>query len=159
MTKWFTFLLAACLMVPVCGQTQETASPAKDWAAVETTGPESRPAAALDFSSPAKPNAYVEHAPLALFGVGSLVVGGIFYGIHSSLDYPGGSRASGNGSRVNMAVGAAGFTALAAGASYVYYSWHGRKQAAAWAGKVSGGIAPDGTMAATLTLPLTSLAN
>lgn len=159
MTKWFPLLLAACLAAPSRGQAVAPSAPSAEAATLETAAPETKTATTLDFSSPAKPNAYMEHAPLALFGVGSLVVGGIFYGIHASLDYPGGSQVSGNGGRVNMAVGAAGITALAAGASYVYYSWRGRKQAAAWSANVSGGIAPDGTVAATLTLPLTSLAN
>lgn len=159
MTKWFPLFLAFCILVPACGPILATEAESIEDAALEAAGPESVPPTTLEFSTPVKPNTYMEHAPLALFGVGSLVVGGIFYGIHSSLEYPGGKQVSGNGSRVNMAVGAAGITALAAGASYVYYSWRGRKQAASWAGKISGGIAPDGAMAATLTLPLTSLAN
>lgn len=100
---------------------------------------------------------YREHAPLAWFSVGSLAVGGIFYGIQSSFDYPGATRASGNGVEVNMAIGAAGATALAAGAAYFWYAWRGqptdtRTQA------LSAGFAPDGSVSAKISFPLSSLA-
>lgn len=66
---------------------------------------------------------YREHAPLAYFSLGSLAVGGVFYGIHASRD--GSGPVSGNGARMEMAVGAAGLTALAAGTAYLYYALRG----------------------------------
>lgn len=80
---------------------------------------------------------YREHAPLAYFSLGSLAVGGVFYGIHSSLDRSG--PVSGNGARMEMAVGAAGITALAAGAAYLYYSLRGE---AGDSGNPSAGASP-----------------
>ncbi len=126
---------------------------------------------------------YREHAPLAYFSLGSLAVGGVFYGIHSSLDRSG--PVSGNGARMETAVAAAGITALAAGAAYLYYSLRGEAgdsgipsagasphppagsgdgdealSADAPAGPASGlNIAADarGGVAATLVLPLSAI--
>lgn len=125
MTKRASILLAACLLAPLFGTVSAYADSAE-------------PVAVLPYSSHPKPSAYVEHAPLALFSLGSLVVGGVFYGINSSLDYPGSNQASGNGARVNMAIGAAGFTAVAAGACYVYYVMRGERKSPSWAGNLSG---------------------
>lgn len=119
---------------------------------------ESGEAKTLEYRGSSSADSYREHAPLALFSLGSLAVGGIFYGIHSSLDYPGG-QSSGDGSKVGMAVGAAGFTALAAGVSYFYYSWRGRKAQEHGLQKVSAGVAPDGSLSATVTFPLSALAD
>jgi hypothetical protein len=118
--------------------------------------------AKIDLAPKTRKTAYREHAPLALFSLGSLAVGGVFYGIHSSLDEDGGGRmVSGNGSRMDMALGAAGISALAAGAAYFYYSLHGRdaseEEDRTWISNLSAGMGPDGGVAASLTLPLPSL--
>jgi hypothetical protein len=109
----------------------------------------------------ARLTAYREHAPLAYFSLGSLAVGGLFYGIQASLDKDGSSRINGDGTRMDMAVGAAGITALAAGAAYLYYALRGKEtgddSSHPWAGPVQGGIGPDGKLAASVTLPLSSL--
>ena len=111
----------------------------------------------LEFRAPARVNPYREHAPLAFFSLGSLAVGGVFYGIHRSLDYPGGSSASGDGTRVDMAIGAAGLSALAAGAAYLWYSLRAdRPDAPGWTETVAAGMTADGGMAASVTWPLSS---
>ena len=106
-----------------------------------------------------------EHAPLALFSLGSLAVGGIFYAIHvsthdSKVDYTAGDKTS-----LTNAVGAAGLTALLAAGSYFYFA-HKEKAMEAdpepesgWDAQVSGGLAPDGgvSVGAKLTFPLASL--
>lgn len=104
-------------------------------------------------------SSYREHMPLALFSLGSLAMGGVFWGIHSTWDNPGPSPVSGDGTRMNLALGAAGFTALAAGACYAYYASRGAAGRRGWAGSLSGGVAPDGSMAASLTVPLSSLSS
>jgi hypothetical protein len=116
-------------------------------------------AAALDYTGSPKSSPYREHASLALFSLGSLAVGGVFYGIHSSLDYPGAPASSGNGTEVGAAIGAAGLTALAAGAAYFYYAWRGQHKAvrADRLQAVSAGLSPDGSLSATVTVPLPSL--
>lgn len=114
-----------------------------------------------DFRSSARLPAYRAHAPLAYFSLGSLAVGGLFYGIQASLDREGRSRINGDGARMDMAVGAAGVTALAAGAAYFYYVLSGREPGGEsvlpWAGSVRGGIGPEGSLAAALTVPIASL--
>jgi hypothetical protein len=120
-------------------------------------GAESNP----EFRASARLTAYREHAPLAYFSLGSLAVGGLFYGIQTSLDRDGRSRINGDGTRMDMAVGAAGITALAAGAAYLYYVLRGKEigdePSSPWAGPVRGGVGPDGKLAASVTLPLSSL--
>jgi hypothetical protein len=98
-------------------------------------------------------SAYREHASLAFFSLGSLAVGGAFYGIHSSLDRPASGAASGNGTRMEMAVGTAGFTALAAAAAYLYYSLRGEVGPEV----PSIGVDADGGVNAAITLPLSAL--
>jgi hypothetical protein len=113
------------------------------------------------FRSYSRLSAYREHAPLAYFSLGSLAVGGLFYGIQASLEGAGSNRINGDGTRMDMAVGAAGLTALAAGAAYFYYVLRGsdgaEEPAHPWAGSIRGGIGPDGGLAASVTLPLSSL--
>jgi hypothetical protein len=105
--------------------------------------------------------AYREHAPLALFSLGSLAIGGAFYAIGHGAD---GSRVaySGDRSQFTAAVSVAGITALLAAGSYFYYV-HRAKAAVAedpeWDAAVIG--APDGAggvaVGARLTLALPSL--
>jgi hypothetical protein len=118
--------------------------------------------AKADFRSSSRLAAYREHAPLAYFSLGSLAVGGLFYGIQASLDGAGGNRINGDGTRMDMAVGAAGITALAAGAAYVYYVLRGKdpveEPTVPWAGSIRGGVGSDGGLAASVTWPLSSIA-
>lgn len=104
-------------------------------------------------------SAYREHAPIAYFSLGALAVGGIFYGIHSHPGSAGEGSVSGNGSRVDMALGAAGFTAVAAGVAYLYYAFSSESRVPAWTEGLSGGVAPDGSVSASFTMPLSALAD
>jgi hypothetical protein len=105
----------------------------------------------LDLSNP-----YLDHAPLAFFSVGSLAVGGVFYAIQSSLGKPQVGYVAGDRTSLSTAVGAAGLTALIAGASYFYFANRDSHKASSWDAQVSGGVAPDGKMnvCAALVLPL-----
>lgn len=115
-------------------------------------------ASRLEFRSPGKVNPYREHAPLAFFSLGSLAVGGVFYGIHQGLDDPGSPSFSGDGTRVNLAIGAAGITALAAGAAYLWYALRpDGPDVSGWSETVAAGITSDGGVAASVTVPLASL--
>jgi len=106
--------------------------------------------------------AYREHAPLALFSLGSLAVGGAFYAIAHGAN---GSRSAANPadrSQFTAAVSVAGLSALLAAGSYFYYVRRAKARAEAdplWDASVSG--APDGAggvaMGARLTLALSSL--
>jgi hypothetical protein len=115
--------------------------------------------------------AHSEFAPLALFSLGSLAVGGAFYAINVSSSKSNVSPIAGGRSNLTHAVGVAGLTALLAAGSYFYFS---REDAESdsdsdsdsdldsdsnWDAQVSGGIAPDGALSAgaLLTFPLSSL--
>lgn len=148
----FAFLAFALALLPARAEEQPAAA-----ATVQAAASPER----LEIKAVPTRTAFREHAPLALFSLGSLAVGGVFYGIHSSLDYPGGQQMSGNGSRWEFAVGAAGLTALAAGASYLYYTFRG-EPAQPWVpevagGSVSGGLDAEGSVSATLTWPVAGL--
>jgi hypothetical protein len=101
-----------------------------------------------------------EYAPLALFSVGALAVGGAFYAINVSSQRPNVTQTAGGRTSLTNAVGVAGLTALLAAGSYFYFSRHETEPGSDWDADVSGGIAPDGgiTMGAVLTFPLPSLA-
>lgn len=116
-----------------------------------------RVAARMDLSG-----AYREHAPLAWFSLGSLAVGGVFYGISRGLDRPNVSYAAGSRSQMNTAVALAGASALLAAGSYLYYahkSHDGDEAVSDWEASLLG--APDGSggvaVAARVTLPLPPL--
>jgi hypothetical protein len=100
-----------------------------------------------------------EFAPLALFSLGSLAVGGAFYAIDVSSRRPNVTQTAGGRSSLTHAVGFAGITALLAAGSYFYFSRNDAEPDSDWDAEVSGGIAPDGGMAmgAALTFPLSSL--
>ncbi|HLP43577.1 MAG TPA: hypothetical protein VK465_18895 [Fibrobacteria bacterium] len=102
---------------------------------------------------------YWEHAPIGYFSLGALAVGGIFHGIHSHPSSAGEGSVSGNGSRVDMALGAAGLTAVAAGVAYLYYAFSSESRAPAWTEGLSGVVAPDGSVSASFTMPLSALAD
>lgn len=147
--------LLVCVLAALPARAEE--QPVAAATVQETASPER-----LELKTVPSRTAFREHAPLALFSLGSLAVGGVFYGIHSSLDYPGGGqKMSGNGSRWELAIGAAGLTALAAGASYLYYTFRG-EPAQAWVpdvagASVDGGVDAEGAVSATLTWPLADL--
>lgn len=125
------------------------------------------PAAADSSIAPARilaspRGAYLEHAPLALFSLGSLAIGGAFYGINASAHRSESGFTSGNGSPISSAVGLAGLTALVAAGSYFYYS-HGDAytrgdagRETEWDARMTGGVSADGdvTLGALLSLPL-----
>lgn len=96
------------------------------------------------------------HASLAFFSLGSLAVGGVFYGISTSLERPNVSYTAGDRSRISTAVGVAGLTALIAAGSYLFFVDRDAEKASAWDARVSGGTAPGGgiQVAASLSLPL-----
>jgi hypothetical protein len=104
-------------------------------------------------------SAYITHAPLALFSLSSLAVGGIFYSIQSGMESPKVGFIGGDRSSLGTAVGFAGVTALVAGVSYFYYSHRDSQRAHSWDAQVSGGLAPNGKLdvSAALVLPLPSL--
>lgn len=99
------------------------------------------------------------NASLAFFSLGSLAVGGVFYGINASLDRPNVSYTAGDRTRISTAVGIAGVTALIAAGSYLFYTESGDEKAKDWDARVGGGVAPGGGMqvTASLSLPLPSL--
>jgi hypothetical protein len=101
-----------------------------------------------------------EYAPLALFSLGSLAVGGAFYAINVSSRKPNVTQTAGGRSSLTNAVGVAGLTALLAAGSYFYFSGRDSALDSDWDAQVSGGVAPDGGMSvgALLTFPLPSLA-
>jgi hypothetical protein len=105
--------------------------------------------------------AYREHAPLALFSLGSLAVGGVFYAIGRGLDHPNVAYTAGDRTQLTTAVTVAGVSAVLAAGSYFYYVHRAQVRAeeeSGWDAEV--GAAPDGrggiTAAARLTLPLPS---
>jgi hypothetical protein len=124
-----------------------------------------------------------EHAPLALFSLGSLAVGGAFYAIHVSTRRPDSQLSADDRTSLTNAIGAAGITALLAAGSYFWFTRDGgdrayseklpgyepakepakepgKKPERDWDARVSGGVAPDGEMSvgAMVTLPLSFLA-
>jgi hypothetical protein len=119
---------------------------------------ESSPEPSL-MSGVATQNAYITNAPLALFSVGSLAVGGIFYSLQSGMDHPKAGFMGGDRSSLGTAVGFAGLTALIAGVSYFYYSHRDSERNRAWDAQVSADVAPNGRMdlSAALVLPLPAL--
>lgn len=158
--------VSACLLLAVpsawCAPEATAPAPATAAAGTAASAPEAEPVAK---SLNAGPGAYAEHAPLALFSLGSLAIGGVFYAIHVSsrdpkVDYTAGDRTS-----LTTAVGAAGLTALIAAGSYFYFAHKQKSQEAEpeadsdWNAQVSGGLAPDGgvSVGAKLTFPLASL--
>ncbi|MBW8889062.1 MAG: hypothetical protein JF616_15015 [Fibrobacteres bacterium] len=106
--------------------------------------------------------AYREHAPLALFSLGSLAVGGAFYAIGHGADGSRSANASADRSQLKAVVSVAGISALLAAGSYFYYVHRAKARAEAepqWDAALMG--APDGAggiaMGARLTLALSSL--
>lgn len=106
-----------------------------------------------------------EYAPLAMFSLGSLAVGGAFYAINVSSRKSNVTQTAGGRSSLTNAVGVAGLTALLAAGSYFYFSRHEPESEADsdsdWDIRVSGGVAPDGdggmAVGALVTLPIASL--
>ncbi len=104
--------------------------------------------------------AYREHAPLAFFSLGSLAVGGVFYGISHGMDKANVGYTAGDRTQISTAVGVAGVTALLAAGSYFYYVHRSVAQSQAegsdWDAQVIGGPDGDGgvTVGARLTVPL-----
>lgn len=102
-----------------------------------------------------------EFAPLALFSLGSLAVGGAFYAINVSSRQSNVSNIAGGRSNPANAVGVAGITALLAAGSYFYFVRQDAESGSDsdWDAQVSGGMAQDGGMrvGALLTFPLSSL--
>jgi hypothetical protein len=103
-------------------------------------------------------SAYREKAPLAFFSLGSLAVGGVFYGINESMRGSKAGYTSGNGKQLTTAVGLAGLTALIAAGSYVYFAKMPEESPRGWDASVSGGVGADGepSIGALITLPLRS---
>jgi len=106
--------------------------------------------------------AYREHAPLALFSLGSLAVGGAFYAIGHGADGSRSANGAADRSQLTTVVSVAGISALLAAGSYFYYVHRAKARAEAdpkWDAAVIG--APDGAggiaMGARLTLALSSL--
>lgn len=105
--------------------------------------------------------AYREHAPLALFSLGSIAVGGVFYAIGQGIDRPNVSYTAGDRSQLTTAITIAGASAVLAAGSYFYYVHRAKVRAeeeSDWDASV--GALPDGhggvAAAARLTLPLPS---
>lgn len=100
--------------------------------------------------------AYRRHASLALFSLGSLAVGGVFYGIGSSVDNPNVDYTAGDRTRLATAAGAAGFTALIAAGSYFYFVRQDVRRAGEWNAGLSAVPVPGGGMglAASLRIPI-----
>lgn len=96
------------------------------------------------------------HASLALFSLGSLAVGGVFYGIESSLNKPNVDYTAGDRTRLATAAGAAGFTALIAAGSYFYFVRQDVRRAREWNASLSAGPSSGGGMgvAASIRLPM-----
>jgi hypothetical protein len=106
--------------------------------------------------------AYREHAPLALFSLGSLAVGGAFYAIGQGADGSRSANAAADRSQMRAVVSVAGISALLAAGSYFYYVHRAKARAEAdpeWDAALGG--APDGaggvSVSARLTLALPSL--
>jgi hypothetical protein len=99
---------------------------------------------------------YREHAPLAFFSLGSLAIGGIFYGIQSGMHDSRVRYVAGDRSQISTAIGFAGLTAAVAGAAYFYYAHESEKQARSWDARISAGPAPEGgiNLAASLVFAL-----
>jgi hypothetical protein len=103
--------------------------------------------------------AYREHAPLALFSIGSLAIGGAFYAIGRGVDGQRASFGAGDRSQFTVAVSVAGLSALLAAGSYFYYVHRAKARAQTdeeWDASLIG--APDGAggvaLGARLTLAL-----
>src|SRR5262245_29183774 len=73
-------------------------------------------------SSASRSSPWREHAPLAWFSLGSLAIGGVFYGIQAGTSGDRVGYVAGDHSDMDLAIGAAGITALAAAAAWVYFS-------------------------------------
>jgi hypothetical protein len=104
------------------------------------------------------PSAYREKAPLALFSLGSLAVGGVFYGINASMHGSKAGYTSGNGKQLTSAVSLAGLSALLAAGSYFYYAKMAEESPRAWDASISGSVSAGGGpgIGALITLPLPS---
>ena len=108
--------------------------------------------------------AYREHAPLALFSLGSIAIGGVFYGISQGTDGSHVSYTAGDRSSLTTAVTVAGVSALLAAGSYFYFVHRSavvpEAGESSWSANLTGG--PDGaggvSVGARLTLPLPSAA-
>src|SRR5690606_462184 len=85
--------------------------------------------------------AFRRHASLALFSLGSLAVGGVFYGINASLKKPNVDYIAGDRTRLATAAGAAGFSALIAAGSYFYFVGQDVRRAREWDAILSAGPA------------------
>ncbi len=112
---------------------------------------ESEQTVKLDYANP-----YMEHASLAAFSVGSLVVGGVFYALQSSLPGPRAGFIKDDRTTLGTAVGAAGITAAVAGIAYFFYSARDVQRARSWDAHLSGGLDPGGKLnvSAALSMPL-----
>ena len=170
------YILAACLLgVPAGGETvapppdsrvaeREMPDAAASQVVTEPKSAEGIPALRSEPVPAAYPLANIaapsrEHAPLALFSLGSLAVGGAFYGISSSMHRSNVAYTAGDRSQFSTAVGLAGLTALMAAGAYLYYA-HQSAQATEsspdWDAAMTGGFSPQGDLSigARLTAPL-----
>ncbi len=117
-----------------------------------------RQAARVEMPSRDIANTYWENAPLAFFSLGSLAVGGVFYGIQSSMSSPRVGYVAGDRTTFFTAVGAAGLTSLIAGGAYFYFCHKDLESNRNWNTQVSGGTTAEGhalvSAALTFRLPL-----
>jgi hypothetical protein len=93
---------------------------------------------------------------LAAFSVGSLVIGGVFYALQTSVASPNVGFVRNDRSTLGTAVGAASITAVVAGISYFFYSARDVRRARAWDARVSGDLDPERgvNVSAALSFPL-----
>lgn len=143
-------LVAACFF---CGQARCEPSLAEANEGLGLTASENRLSSHL--GNPVA-GAYRRHASLALFSLGSLAVGGVFYGIDASLDKGNVEYTAGDRTRMSTAAGAAAFTALIAAGSYFYFVRQDVRRAREWDAGLSAGPASGGGMAfaASIRLPM-----
>jgi hypothetical protein len=139
------------------------AGAAKPDAAEALRAPANAAAAPIAASLNPSQGAYREHAPLALFSLGSLAVGGVFFGIDQSMQRPNVDYTAGDRSQLTTAMMAAGITAVLAAGSYFYFVHRSASRAReadppAWDAEVTGGLDAGGGAAvgARVTVPLPS---
>jgi len=126
------------------------------------TGSEELKTTSQDLNFSAGQNPYLTHAPLALFSLSSLAVGGIFYSLQNDLNNPRVGFVNRDQGSVSTAIGFAALTSLISGAAYFYYSNHDLHSHPNWDASVSSDINPDGKLSlkgikGILTFPLSAI--